>query len=187
MSRDDQEKTMIRIRNLKNYLGGQWVHQGLNLTVTKGEVIGIIGASGCGKTTLLRSLLLLRESTAGSIDVFGYNLRKATASQLKDIRSRWGVMFQTGALFTSMSVLDNIIYPIKAFNKISPYMLHRIAAMKLAMVGLDPEVGMKYPVELSGGMVKRVAMARAIAMDPELIFLDEPTAGLDPRGGCSVR
>ena len=175
------DENIIEIEDLKNYLGGQWVHEGLNLTVKKGEIIAIIGASGCGKTTLLRSILMLRQQTAGSIKVFGVDTVKCTEAEAFEIQQRWGVMFQSGALFSSLSVLANVMFPISKFSKLSKEAQKEIALLKIALVGLELEAATKYPAELSGGMKKRVAMARAIAIDPELVFLDEPTAGLDPK------
>ncbi len=178
--------TIIDIRNLKNRLGGQWVHKDVNLTVKKGEVLSILGGSGTGKTVLLRSILMLRQPTAGSIKVFGIETTHCSAQQANQLRHRWGVLFQQDALFSSLTVLENVKFPLRAFRQIPDEMLEQIALLKLAMAGLSIETATKYPAELSGGMQKRAALARAIAVDPELLFLDEPTAGLDPQSASGL-
>lgn len=173
---------VIEITELKNLLGGQWVHDGLNMIVEKGEIIAIIGPSGCGKTTLLRSILMLRKQTAGSIKVFGIDTLRCSEAEAMQLRRRWGVMFQSGALFSSLTLLENIIYPLNEYMNLPQAVQKEIALLKIALVGLEVEAAAKYPAELSGGMRKRGAVARALALDPELLFLDEPTSGLDPQG-----
>lgn len=171
---------VIEIKGLKNYLGGQWVHSDVNLTVNKGEILAIIGGSGSGKTTILRSVLMLLKPTAGSIHVFGQDIRHLDECQANAIRRRWGMLFQHSALFSAMTVLENIMFPMKELATLDEVFMQELALLKLALVGLPTESAGKYPSELSGGMQRRAAAARAIAMDPELLFLDEPTSGLDP-------
>lgn len=171
---------IIEIKGLKNYLGGQWVHSDVNLTVKKGEILAIIGGSGSGKTTILRSILMLLKPTAGSICVFGQDISKLNETEANALRRRWGMLFQHSALFSAMTVLENIIFPMQELATLDKKFMQELALLKLALVGLPMETAGKYPSELSGGMQRRAAAARAIAMDPELLFLDEPTSGLDP-------
>jgi phospholipid/cholesterol/gamma-HCH transport system ATP-binding protein len=171
---------IIEIKGMKNFLGGQWVHSDINLTVEKGEILAIIGGSGSGKTTIVRSLLMLLKPTAGSIKIFGQDISQLDAHQAFMLRRRWGMLFQHSALFSSMNVLENIMFPMREFTNLDPEFMHELALLKLALVGLPKEAAGKLPSELSGGMQRRAAAARAIAMDPELLFLDEPTTGLNP-------
>ena len=171
---------IIEIIGLKNKLGGQWVHTDINLTVNQGEILAIIGGSGSGKTTILRSILMLLKPTAGSIRVFNQDIHTLNDQKAHALRRRWGMLFQRSALFSSMTVLENIQFPIQELTKLDPAFTHELALLKLALVGLPVNAAHKYPSQLSGGMQRRAAAARAIAMDPELLFLDEPTSGLDP-------
>ena len=173
---------VVQIENLRNYLGGHWVHDGVNLHVKKGEIYAVVGGSGAGKTTILRSILMLQKPTSGTIKVFDVNLLEASLEENTNIRRRWGMLFQQGALFSSLTVLENVMFPLLEFTRLKKSLAHDIAMMKITMTGLPPEAGNKLPGELSGGMRKRAALSRALALDPELLFLDEPTSGLDPKG-----
>lgn len=174
-------EVIISVKNLKNFLGGQWVHNGIDLDIHRKEIIGIVGGSGSGKTTFLRSLLTLLKPTSGVIRVFDTDIVSASVKEMASVRQRWGVLFQKSALFSSMTVLENVLFPIREFVPHLPESLMlQIGLLKIALVGLDTSAAYKYPSELSGGMQKRAAAARAIALDPELLFLDEPTSGLDP-------
>lgn len=175
-------KPIISVKHLGNCLQGNWVHKDLDFDVYPGEIVGIIGGSGSGKTTLLRSILMLLTPTCGRIEVFGVDISHCSISEANQIRYRWGVMFQQTALFSSMTVLENVLFPLRVFTEIPFTLQKEIALFKISLTGLSVEdVANKYPSELSGGMKKRAALARALVLDPELLFLDEPTSGLDPK------
>ncbi|HEY0281049.1 MAG TPA: ABC transporter ATP-binding protein [Rhizomicrobium sp.] len=174
------KETVIRLRGVVSRIGGNLIHDNLDLDVYRGEVLGIVGGSGSGKSVLLRSIVGLRRPQAGSIEVFGHDVLNAGESALRALQIRWGVLFQEGALFSSQTVAQNIQVPLNEYTAMSQQLKNEVAAMKLSMVGLPGDTAQKRPSELSGGMKKRAGLARALALDPELVFLDEPTSGLDP-------
>jgi phospholipid/cholesterol/gamma-HCH transport system ATP-binding protein len=174
------DEAIIVVRDLVVGFGDTTVLDHVSVEVRRGEIFGVVGASGSGKSVLLRSIIGLVPKREGSIEVLGVRVDEVGEEEWRAIQRRWGVLFQQGALFSSLTVLQNVQFPMREYLRLSPSLMDEMARAKLEMVGLDVRDQGKFPAELSGGMTKRVALARALALDPELVFLDEPTSGLDP-------
>ena len=186
MQKTASAEAVIEIRNLSTRFGRAVVHEGVDLTVYPGEIFALVGGSGSGKSTLLREVILLQQPASGSIRVFGQEIVGLSDEQALPLRRRWGVMFERGALFSSLTVTGNVGMVLEEHTRLSERLIAEIAAIKIALTGLPADAGPKYPNELSGGMRKRASLARALALDPELLFLDEPTAGLDPLSASGI-
>jgi phospholipid/cholesterol/gamma-HCH transport system ATP-binding protein len=178
-------EAVIRVRDLVVGFGAAPVLDRVTLDVVRGEILGFVGGSGAGKSVLMRTIIGLLPKRAGTIEVFGSDLASLDGHERRAVERRWGVLFQQGALFSSLTVRQNVQFPMREHLDLSPRLIDEIALAKLEMVGLDPAVAEKFPAELSGGMIKRVALARALALDPDIVFLDEPTSGLDPVGAAA--
>ncbi len=171
---------IIEVQGVRTEFGSKIIHDGLNLSIHRGEIYGLLGPSGCGKTTLLREMVLLQEYAGGSINILGYDLNNISYNDAQTLRQKWGVLFQSGALFSSLTIKENIALPLREYTNLDQKMIDEIVALKIHLVGLKQLDAHLYPSQISGGMKKKAALARALAMDPELLFLDEPTSGLDP-------
>jgi len=178
--------TIVEVRGVNTRFGNAVVHENVSLSVRRGEVFALVGGSGSGKSTLLREIILLQPPVSGSIRVFGREVVGLSDDEALPLRRRWGVMFERGALFSSLTVTENVGMVLREHTQLGDRLIREVAAVKIALTGLPPDAGPKYPSELSGGMRKRASLARALALDPELLFLDEPTAGLDPLSASGI-
>lgn len=172
--------SIIEVRDVKTIFDDRIVHDGLNLTINKGEIYGLLGPSGCGKTTLLREMVMLQKADSGVLNILGDNVLDISHTEAQKLRRKWGVLFQAGALFSSLTIAENIALPLVEYSDLSKKMIDEIVRFKINLVGLKSADANLYPSQISGGMKKKAALARSLAMDPKLLFLDEPTSGLDP-------
>ena len=172
---------IIEAKEIVTHFGKNVIHDGVSFQIHKGEIFGLLGGSGSGKTTLLREMIMLQKAQAGEMNVLGTNVLTASQKTAQKLRQRWGVLFQFGALFTSLTILENVAIAMKEYTHVPDWLIEEASLMKLSVVGLPPKVATMYPSELSGGMKKRAGLARSLALDPKLLFLDEPTSGLDPQ------
>ena len=181
----DAREVVISVRGLRTVFGSRVIHDGIDLDVYRGEVLALVGGSGSGKSVMLREMIMLHEMNAGSIQLFGTGITGISGSMALALRSRLGVLFQQGALFSGLTVLENVGFPLREHTQLESSVIDALARVKIVQAGLEPEAASLYPSELSGGMIKRAALARAMVLDPELLFLDEPTSGLDPNSAGS--
>jgi phospholipid/cholesterol/gamma-HCH transport system ATP-binding protein len=172
--------TVIEVKDVKTVFGSRVIHESLNLNIQSKEIYGLLGPSGCGKTTLMREMVMLQKYHSGNINILGHDLTHISSSDAQKLRREWGVLFQAGALFSSLSIRENIALPLQEYTDLSEKMIEEIVHFKINLVGLKKSDANLYPSQISGGMKKKAGLARALAMDPKLLFLDEPTSGLDP-------
>jgi len=178
----NSQKNIITVKDVVTRFGKRTIHDGVSLSIKENEIYGILGESGSGKSVLMKEMIMLLKPNAGEVTVLGHHLNSISYNEAQLLRRKWGVLFQFGALFSSMTIAENIEVQLKEYTSISKKMRAKLVHSKIALVGLDAHVASLYPSELSGGMIKRAALARALAMEPKLLFLDEPTSGLDPVG-----